>query len=79
MTAKVGDKVLYPTSTSPEVAEVVWGPEWVSDDVGGLPVCAGRATQEDDRRDEAILDGRGALLVVRKACEKVLHIGCSLC
>ncbi len=34
VTAKVGDRVLYPTSTSPEVAEVVWGPEWVSDDVG---------------------------------------------
>ncbi len=53
VTAKVGDLVLFPTSTSPEVAQVVWGPEWVSDDVGGLPVCSGRATQEDERRDEA--------------------------
>ena len=46
----VGDKVLFPTSTTPEVVEVVWGPEWV-DDVGGLPVCAGPATDADLRRD----------------------------
>ena len=50
-TPAVGDKVLFPTSTAPEVAEVVWGPEWV-DDVGGLPVCAGPATAGDLRRDE---------------------------
>jgi cell fate regulator YaaT (PSP1 superfamily) len=47
----VGDKVLFPTSTSAEVVEVVWGPEEV-DDVGGLPVCAGPATAADLRRDE---------------------------
>ena len=47
----VGDKVLFPTSTTPEVVEVVWGPEWV-DDVGGLPVCAGPATDADLRRDD---------------------------
>lgn len=51
-TPKVGDRVLVPTSTSPEVAEVVWGPEWVDGDVGGLPVCAGLATHDDALRDE---------------------------
>ena len=70
VTAKVGDKVLYPTSTSPEVAEVVWGPEWVSDDVGGLPVCAGRATQEDDRRDEANKKKRAEIQV---AAQKLIR------
>ena len=28
---RVGDTVLFPTSTSPEVCQVVWGPEWVED------------------------------------------------
>jgi cell fate regulator YaaT (PSP1 superfamily) len=49
----VGDRVLFPTATSAEVCEVVWGPEWVAEDVGGLPVCAGIATDADARRDEA--------------------------
>ena len=70
VTAKVGDKVLYPTSTSPEVAEVVWGPEWVSDDVGGLPVCAGRASQEDERRDEANKKKRAEIQV---AAQKLIR------
>lgn len=49
---RVGDRVLFPTSTSPEVCEVVWGPEQVDDEIGGLPVCAGIATESDVRRDE---------------------------
>jgi len=48
---RVGDTVLFPTSTSPEVCQVVWGPEWVEDEIGGLPVCAGPATEADIRRD----------------------------
>jgi cell fate regulator YaaT (PSP1 superfamily) len=70
VTAKVGDLVLFPTSTSPEVAQVVWGPEWVSDDVGGLPVCAGRATQEDERRDEANKKKRAEIQV---AAQKLIR------
>jgi cell fate regulator YaaT (PSP1 superfamily) len=49
----IGDKVLVPTDTGPEVAECVWGPEWVPDEVDGLPVCAGLADEEDLARDEA--------------------------
>jgi cell fate regulator YaaT (PSP1 superfamily) len=49
---RVGDKVLVPTDTSPEVAECVWAPQWVSEDIGGLPVCAGLATPEHLARDE---------------------------
>jgi len=50
--ARVGDKVLVPTDSAPEVAECVWAPQWVSEDIGGLPVCAGPATAEDLARDE---------------------------
>src|SRR5882757_4612574 len=49
---KVGDKVLVPTDAGPEVAECVWAPQWVSDDIDGLPVCAGLAGDADLARDE---------------------------
>jgi cell fate regulator YaaT (PSP1 superfamily) len=49
---KVGDKVLVPTEGGPEVAECVWAPQWVSEEIGGLPVCAGPATDENLTRDE---------------------------
>jgi cell fate regulator YaaT (PSP1 superfamily) len=48
----IGDKVLVPTDSGPEVAECVWAPQWVSDEVGGLPVCAGPASDDDLTRDE---------------------------
>jgi cell fate regulator YaaT (PSP1 superfamily) len=48
----VGAKVLVPTDTGPEVAECVWAPQWVDDEVGGLPVCAGLADADDLARDE---------------------------
>ncbi|ASU85777.1 hypothetical protein CDO52_25885 [Nocardiopsis gilva YIM 90087] len=48
----VGDRVLVPTDAGPEVAECVWAPQWVSEDVEGLPVCAGIATEADVARDE---------------------------
>ena len=49
---RVGDLVLVPTDDGPEVAECVWAPQHVADDVGGLPVLAGLATAEDLKRDE---------------------------
>src|ERR1700735_4030508 len=50
---KIGDKVPVPTDGGPEVAECVWAPQWMSEDVDGLPVCAGLAVQEDlDRNEE---------------------------
>ena len=52
LTPKVGDKVLLPTDGGTEVAECVWAPQWVSDDIGGLPTLAGLATDDDLRRDE---------------------------
>ena len=50
---RVGDKVLVPTDSGPEVAECVWAPQWVSEDIGGLPECAGLASAADLARDEA--------------------------
>jgi cell fate regulator YaaT (PSP1 superfamily) len=49
----VGDKVLVPTDAGPEVAEVIWAPQYVDDEITGLPVCAGLATDEHLSRDEA--------------------------
>ncbi|MDH2426489.1 regulatory iron-sulfur-containing complex subunit RicT [Sphaerisporangium sp. TRM90804] len=49
---KVGDKVLVPTDSGPEVAECVWAPQWVSDDIDGLPTCAGIADESHLGRDE---------------------------
>src|SRR5690348_8983127 len=49
----VGDRVLVPTDSGPEVAECIWAPQWVSDEIDGLPVCAGLATDEHLSRDEA--------------------------
>ncbi|WP_090772438.1 PSP1 domain-containing protein [Nonomuraea maritima] len=49
---KVGDKVLVPTDWGPEVAECVWAPQWTSEDIDGLPICAGIAGEEHLARDE---------------------------
>jgi len=49
----VGTMVLVPTDSGPEVAECIWAPQWVDDEIGGLPVCAGLATEEHLSRDEA--------------------------
>jgi cell fate regulator YaaT (PSP1 superfamily) len=48
----IGDRVLVPTDSGPEVAQCVWAPQWVSEDIGGLSVCAGLAGEEDLARDE---------------------------
>jgi cell fate regulator YaaT (PSP1 superfamily) len=48
----VGAKVLVPTDAGPEVAECVWAPQRVDEEVGGLPVCAGIATEDQLTRDE---------------------------
>jgi cell fate regulator YaaT (PSP1 superfamily) len=49
---KVGDKVLFPTTAGDEVAECIWAPTYVSEEIGGLPVCAGFATSDHLARDE---------------------------
>jgi len=49
----VGSKVLVPTDSGPEVAECIWAPQWVDDDIADLPVCAGLADDHDLSRDES--------------------------
>jgi cell fate regulator YaaT (PSP1 superfamily) len=49
---KIGDMVLVPTDGGPEIAECVWAPQWMSEDVDGLPVCAGFAEADDRARNE---------------------------
>lgn len=63
---RVGDKVLVPTDDGPEVAECVWAPTWVSEDIGGLPVCAGLATDDDLARDERNRKRRAEAKVVAR-------------
>jgi cell fate regulator YaaT (PSP1 superfamily) len=60
MTPQVGDHVLYPTDDGPEVAQVMWAPQWVSEDIGGLPVLAGTATSTDERAAETSRKKRAA-------------------
>jgi cell fate regulator YaaT (PSP1 superfamily) len=55
----VGDQVLYPTDVGAEVAEVVWAPQWVSEDVAGLPVLQGIA-DEGHLEDAAVSRKRRA-------------------
>ncbi len=48
---KVGDRVLVPTDAGPEVATCLWPPQWVSEDIGGLPVLVGLAGEDDIERN----------------------------
>lgn len=62
----VGDHVLYPTEAGPEVAEVMWAPEWVADEIGGLPTLAGLARQEDRASADLSRRKRAAARVAAK-------------
>jgi hypothetical protein len=45
--------MVVPTDAGPEVAQCVWAPQWVDEEITGLPVCAGLAADEHLARDEA--------------------------
>jgi cell fate regulator YaaT (PSP1 superfamily) len=62
----VGDKVLVPTETGPEVAECIWAPQWIDDDIGGLPLCAGLATEADLARDESVRTKRAEVKLLAR-------------
>ena len=66
LTLQVGDRVLFPTEAGPEVAEVVWPPEFVSDDVAGLPVLAGMAGDDDLTRADTSRRRRAAARVAAR-------------
>jgi cell fate regulator YaaT (PSP1 superfamily) len=63
---QVGDHVLYPTDAGPEVAEVMWAPQWVSEDIGGLPVLVGMADSDDLAAAEVSRKKRAAARVAAK-------------
>lgn len=48
----VGDRVLYPTSDGPEVAEVVWSPQYTTEQIDGLPLLEGLAQDAEVARSE---------------------------
>lgn len=62
----IGDQVLYPTDDGPEVAEVMWAPQYVSDDIGGLPVLAGPAGADDINRAARSRKARATAKVAAK-------------
>jgi len=62
----VGTKVLVPTDAGPEVAECIWAPQWIDDDIGGLPVCAGLATEADLARDSSNRERRAEARTVAR-------------
>jgi cell fate regulator YaaT (PSP1 superfamily) len=62
----VGTKVLVPTDSGPEVAECIWAPQWVDDEIGGLPVCAGLAGDEHLSRDDSNRQRRTEAKVVAR-------------
>ena len=43
----------------PEVAQVMWAPQWTAEDIGGLPVLAGMASAADLAAVEAARKKRG--------------------
>ena len=66
-TYAVGEQVLVPTESGPEVAECVWAPESVGDvDFGELPTCLGRADQTQLDRDAANRQRRAEAKLVAK-------------
>jgi cell fate regulator YaaT (PSP1 superfamily) len=66
LTLAVGDRVLYPTDDGPEVAQVVWAPEWVGEEIGGLPVLAGLASDADLEAAEVSRKRRAAARVAAR-------------
>ncbi|HEU5266335.1 MAG TPA: regulatory iron-sulfur-containing complex subunit RicT [Jatrophihabitans sp.] len=49
LTPQVGDHVRYPTTAGAEIAQVVWAAQWVSEEIGGLPVLLGMADAADEK------------------------------
>jgi cell fate regulator YaaT (PSP1 superfamily) len=66
LTLRVGDLVRYPTDKGAEIAEVVWAPQWVDDEIGGLPVLEGLADDDDKRAAEISRKKRAAARVAAK-------------
>jgi cell fate regulator YaaT (PSP1 superfamily) len=66
LTPSVGDSVLYPTTEGPEVAEVMWAPQWVSEEIGRLPTLIGMATDESLKKAAVSRKARAAARVAAR-------------
>jgi cell fate regulator YaaT (PSP1 superfamily) len=66
----VGDYVLYPTTEGPEVAQVMWAPQWTPEDIGGLPLLVGLA---EPQHIEALASGRKKRAAVRVAARRLIR------
>jgi len=66
----IGDRVLFPTDGGGEVAECVWSPQYVADEIGGLPVMAGFAQPDDLDRDER---NRRRSAQAKVAAKRLIH------
>ncbi|TAM87313.1 MAG: hypothetical protein EPN43_09390 [Jatrophihabitans sp.] len=66
LSPQVGDQVLFPTQDGNEVAEVVWPPEFVGEEVGTLPVLAGAATAPDIAAAETARSRRASARVAAR-------------
>lgn len=70
LTPAVGDHVLYPTTDGPEVAQVMWAPQWTSEEIGGLPVLEGMAGEADL---EAAAAGRRKRAAAKVAARRLIR------
>ncbi|MCU1656761.1 MAG: hypothetical protein JWO57_1417 [Pseudonocardiales bacterium] len=66
LSPQVGDHVLYPTDAGAEVAEVMWAPQWVSEDIGRLPALTGMAGPGDLAAADVSRKKRAAARVAAK-------------
>ncbi len=58
--------MLYPTDDGDEVAQVVWAPQWVSEEIGGLPVLTGPAGPDAEQAAAASRKKRAAARVAAR-------------
>jgi cell fate regulator YaaT (PSP1 superfamily) len=70
LTPAVGDYVLYPTTEGPEVAQVMWAPQWSPQDIAGLPLLAGLA---GDEHLTALASGRKKRAEARVAAKRLIR------
>jgi cell fate regulator YaaT (PSP1 superfamily) len=66
LTPQVGEHVRYPTEKGDEIAQVVWAPQWVDDEIGGLAVLAGMADESDVADAETSRKRRAAARVAAR-------------
>jgi cell fate regulator YaaT (PSP1 superfamily) len=70
LTPAVGDYVLYPTTEGPEVAQVMWAPQWTPEEISGLPQLAGLAGPE---HIAALASGRKKRAEARVAARRLIR------